>query len=164
MEAKVTLEQKDIFRFLLYYLYVKPVGALYLLVGLGAVGAGVYFITAGNNMGIYLIVFAAIYLALQPYVLFTKSKKVSSNPFFKEPTVYRFSEEKIEIRLPDGDETELLWENVYRFVRSREEYYMFLDRQRANIIPVRTLGPSSEELEKMVRKMMDPKKVRGLKK
>lgn len=162
MEVKVTLTQKDIFYYLVYYLYMGITGFLYVFVGAGAIACGVYFIVNGNKMGIYLMLFAFIYLFLQPYVILLKSKKAAKNPYFSRPTTYVFTEEKITFVMQDGDGADLHWENLYRIAKFNKYYFIFLDKERGHIVPAKFFADQGS-FESLVKKMLPKGKIKGIK-
>lgn len=161
MEARVTLTKKDISRYLFFYLYLKPVGLLYVLVGMIAICCGIFFLTKGNQLGIFLLLFAAIYLALQPYVISIRAKKHAENPYFSLPTVYRFTENGIDITDPENETCHVTWEQIYHISFFREEMFLFFDKDRGNILPLRCFDDGGKKVAAFLATRLPKQKLHG---
>ena len=163
MKASVKIEKKDLFIFLLYHMYMRAMGIVYLVVGLLALAGGIWFLVSGNRSGIFLLLIAAVYFVLQPCMLYLKAAQQAKLPVLRKETFYDFSREGIRVSQDETDASTLKWEKIRRFVKFGGEYMIYLDDIHANIVPERTLSCEPQALDALVREMLPKKNRRGIK-
>ncbi len=163
VQANVKLEKKDYFRFLLYYMYARPSAFLYLAVGCICIGGGIYFVCHGNSTGAALIIVSLLYFLAQPLVLYLKSVTTLQDERLKRTTRYLFSEGSILISQDEGDlgPATLFWTDVEKMVSFAGEYFIYIDKNHANIIPAQSFEGSEKDMEEIARKHLPDKKRRG---
>ena len=162
MKATVELNKDHFSRFLLYYMYLRPAGIGYLLVGLLALAGGIVFLVQGNKTGIFLIILAVIYYVLQPVMIRTRAKSQANDPRMTARTYYEFKEEGFDIS-QDGTEVLLIpWKRVKKIVSFQGLYILFFDLKRANIIPKESFSCNTDRVDELILKVMPRKSVKGI--
>lgn len=161
MNADVRLTKKELFRFLLYHMYFRPSGIIYAAVGLLSLGGGIYYVVSGNYSGFFLIAISAIYFILQPLLLYIKAGQQIKNQVFQDTTHYHFSDVSILVWQKIGEESELKWEDVFRFVKTKQAYYLYVDGAHANILPRASVEGDPARLDEMIRRNLKKQQLRG---
>ena len=159
MKAKVRLGKKELFRFLFYHMYFRPVGLIYLIVGVLSMGGGIYYLILQNTSGIFLILISLVYFVLQPILLWGKAANQAKNPIFASDTYYEFSETGIKVWQEGVEPSELQWQNVWRVVKAAKDYYIYVDAAHGNIIPKESFQFDTSSLDEIVKRNV-PKNVR----
>lgn len=142
-------------------MYFRPSGIIYALVGLLSLGGGIYYILSGNMSGIFLVAISGVYFILQPLLLWIKAGQQIKNQVFRETTCYHFSDVGILVWQKVGEESELKWDDVYRFVRTKKAYYLYVDGAHANILPRSSVEGDPEDLDKMIVRNLKKQQLRG---
>lgn len=163
MKADVKLTQKDLFTFLMYHMYMRPTGLIYLLVGLCSLVGGIWFLVKGNTSGIFLLLVSAVYFILQPVMLYIRAGQQVKQPILQKETHYELTEAGIRVWQEDTDVSTLDWARIRRFVRFGGEYLLYLDDIHANIIPEKDFSAPTEEINAFAAKMLPKKNRRGVK-
>ncbi len=159
MKADVKLDKTDLFRFMFYHMYMRPVGLVYLLVGLVSLAGGIYFIVNGNNSGIFLVVISAVYFILQPLFLYFKAVQQSKQEEMQRNTVYVL--DSVGLHAYQGaDSSTLPWDKVYKAVIFSGELIIYLTDVRANVIPLDRFLDKDETIA-YLQEMIPKKKRRG---
>ncbi len=159
MKADVRLDKMDLFRFMFYHMYMRPTGLIYLLVGMGALAAGIWFLSSGNGSGVFLIVISAVYFVLQPLFLYMKAAQQSRQEVLQRNTVYLIDGTGLHA-FQGADSSSLPWDKVYKAVVFAGELIIYMTDVRANIIPIRTIQDKEETLS-FLQEMLPKKKRRG---
>ena len=159
MKADVKLTKTDLFRFMFYHMYMRPTGLIYLVVGLLSLAGGIYFLTSGNNSGIFLILISAVYFVLQPVFLWFKASQQSKQEVLQHSTVYLFDEAGMHA-YQGAESSSLPYEKIYRAAVFSGELIIYLTDIRANIIPLDALEDSEETLA-YLQEMIPKNKRRG---
>lgn len=85
-------------------------------------------------------VFAASYLFVMPTMLKLSSKSVfKKNPQYKYPFIYQFSNECIKLTI-NKKVTVIKWDDLYKFVETKDTFLIHIARGRAFIVPKRCLS------------------------
>lgn len=163
IKATVRLEKKDLFGFLFYHMYMRPSGMVYALVGLLSVGGGVYYLIKGNMSGIFLILVAAVYFVLQPFMLYLKAAQQAKNPVFAKDTHYSFSENGITVWQEGIEPSVLQWQNVRKFVKFGRLYFFYVDASHGNIVPKSAFILNPERMDELVVRVLPKERRKGFK-
>lgn len=161
MKARVRLGKKELFAFLFYHMYFRPMGIVYGLIGLLALGGGIYYLVQGNKSGIFLLIICGVYFVIQPVMLLVRAVQQSKNPQFAVDTLYEFSEEGITVYQQEDDKASLPWENVSRFVKFSKYYFIYVDAAHGNILPKDAFSSDTAALDTLVVKMLPKERRRG---
>lgn len=163
MKATVKLTKKELFSFLFYHMYMRPVGIVYALVGLASIAGGIYYLVKGNNSGIFLLLIAGVYFLVQPFMLYLKAAQQAKNVVFANNTYYDFQEEGIAV-WQDGIEPSVLqWQNVKRFVKFGKNYFFYVDAAHGNIIPRSAFECNPDKVDAFLVRILPKEKRRGFK-
>ena len=104
---------------------------------------GVLFRPAGIVVDWTMIltaVFASTYLFVMPTMLKFSSKSIfKRNPQYKYPFFYHFSNECIKLTI-NKKVTIINWDNLYKFVETKDTFLIHIARGRAYIVPKRSLA------------------------
>ncbi|MBR6322683.1 MAG: YcxB family protein [Lachnospiraceae bacterium] len=160
MKIEARIGRTDLFRFMFYHMYMRPTGLIYLVVGLAALGAGIWFLTTGNSGGVFLIVISGVYFVLQPAFLYVKAGQQASDENIRRTTVYSFDSEGIHAE-QEGQESTLFWEKVYKAVYFAGELIIYQTDVRANIVPLPRESADTAEVLEIIRENLPKKKIRG---
>ena len=161
MKATVKLGKKELFVFLFYHMYIRPSGLLYLLVGLGSIAGGIYYIVNGNNSGIFLLLIAAVYFIIQPLMLYLKASQQAKNAVFSSETFYAFDEEGVAVWQEGIEPSVLQWQNVRKFVKFGKYYFLYVDAAHGNIIPASSIEGNPAKLDELIVRVLPKEKRRG---
>jgi len=159
MKADVRLERTDLFRFMFYHMYMRPTGLIYLLVGLLALGAGIWFLTTGNSGGVFLIVIAGVYFVLQPLFLYMKASQQIRQDALQKNTVYLVDGTGLHA-FQGADSSSLPWDKVFKAAVFAGELIIYMNESRANIIPLRMMSDREKTIS-YLKEMLPKKKRRG---
>ena len=152
----VKLTTKDIFRFNIYQAYRGTQGIISVLLPIA-----ILFILWKNrqdftteNMLVYAAI-AIILLVYMPISLYLRSKAAfKKNKALANPLHFEFTEENIQVS--QGEQSvELKWENVYKFVPSKNALLLYTNRVHAYILPKEQIGEQTTGLVQLAQKKLD---------
>lgn len=161
VQVKVCVGKKELFRFLLYHNYGKPLGILQVAFSIGClIWAAVSWGEVRLFSSLLLILMGCMFTILEPVNLYWKAMQQAKQPFFSRSMCYTFSAE--EITLTQGEETaSAKWDELWKIVRRPSAIYLFFTPVRANIIPLDELGTVADGIMKLARQTMDASQVKG---
>ncbi|MBR5336645.1 MAG: YcxB family protein [Lachnospiraceae bacterium] len=137
---KVNVDDKDLFRFLLYHNFHGAQGKLGILIAILAFVAAV--ITFGRVEMFYTVAYivcGVLFLVYTPLSLKLKAKRqFQLVPDLKEEMTYEFSDEGIVSSLKDQS-VQVKWINLFKIVGIKDYIYIYTDRMHASIIPKRCI-------------------------
>lgn len=164
LELKVSLDAKQYYHFNLYHCYHSFNGILGIFLGILCIVYGVFGCVAGKTaepMQIALLfIFGIVILVYNPIALYIRSKRrFLTNPVMKNPVMYCFSSKGIMLKQGEVEE-EMLWENLYKIVKTKESMIFYLTKYHANIIPLSEIGDDYDKVCAIIGRYADKKVVR----
>ncbi len=143
---------KDMYRFMIYYSYYGFRGIVNLIISIGAI----ILLINGADEGYafnkaLLIIIASLFTVINPIQLYLKAaKQVKLTPMFQQPLDYKVNEEGISVRLKEEEMT-LAWEDIYKIVETRKDFYFYTSINRAHILPKEGYQEQCELMRELVR-------------
>lgn len=148
MKFHTQLKAKDIFKFSLAYTYsgVQALLTIFML----AVGGYMIYAGLSHTQGqaniIFGVVVIALFVVINPLMLYVKAKKqVLENPVYKKPTYYTLQEDGIFVELGDENAT-IEWIRVYKISHFMGLTLLYTGRKQAFVFPDYELGDTKEEM------------------
>lgn len=137
-EIKFSYQTKvsDMYRFLMQFSYHGIRGIINLVISIGALVL-LFTGAAGGEVfnKVLLILIAALFTIIQPILLYYKAaKQVKLTPMFQQPLDYVINDRGITVRLKE-EEMVLAWEDIYKIVETKKDFYFYMSFNRAHILP-----------------------------
>lgn len=137
-EIKFSYQTKvsDMYRFLMQYSYGGFRGIINLVISIGALVLLFTGADGGNAFNkVLLILIAALFTVIEPIILYYKAaRQVKLTPMFQQPLDYVINEQGIQVRLNE-EEMVLVWEDIYKIVETKKDFYFYMSLNRAHILP-----------------------------
>ena len=161
--ARVKINQKELRAYLFYATFHSFQGILSILLGLLTIAAGVFYLTQGNKNGIFFFCMAAVFFIVQPLMIMLQAKMQSKHAVFQQETNYEFDEKELRAWQEGVEPAGVTWENLYRVVKSRQYYFIFTDKYRANIVPAEsfTNEGGAAEFDRLIQRILPKEKKKG---
>ncbi len=139
-EFDVDINVKDMYSFLMNNTYRKFSGILWVIMGIAAVVLAVY--TRGKvnvSYTVLLLVFAVIFLVLNPVVLYLKARRqIKNNAYFAIPLHFTLDEDKITVSQGENSQS-VTWQEIYKAVKYSSNVIIYITDIRTFIWPKRCL-------------------------
>ena len=165
LEIKVTMTAEHLFTFSMYNSY----NGWKLIFAIGFTLAWIVILFATWNMEAsvwhqkLLMAFCIlIFPALQPYLLWSSTKKQSQTHGFSTPVTIKLAHNHIYIEQA-GHCGDFEWARIKRFVRIKSMFIMDMGSGRAYVIPDESIRGREQELVDLVKKQLPETKTKGLK-
>ena len=137
-----TPDEQTMFEFMLYHSYANVMGVLSVILGLGAIVMVVVGIIAKFS-AIQIVLFGAIgamFLANSPITLKRRARKQAEAMKDPKNTItYTFSDEGFDMARGEKEYADFKWERIYKIKEGKNGFYMYLERNRAFVIPVNAI-------------------------
>lgn len=150
-EPKFTIVAKPdrttMFRFMVYHSYANLLGVLSVLIGIGAITMVVISIVqkAGSLQIILFGIVAVMFISNSPLGLWFKAKKQSAIiSDEKNAITYTFSDEGFDMSRGEDEYADFEWSHMYKVKEGELGYYMYLEKNRAFVVPKADLEAGSE--------------------
>lgn len=143
----------DMYRFLMRYSYQGFRGVVNLVISIGAFA----LLIAGADQGyafnkVLLILAACLFTVIQPIMLYYKAaKQVKLSPMFQQPLDYCINDQGVTVRLKE-EQMILEWENIYKIVETKKDFYFYMSFDRAHILPKEGYQDQCEQMRELIRK------------
>lgn len=143
----------DMYRFLMQYSYHGFRGIVNLVISIGALA----LLITGADQGyafnrVLLILAAALFTVIQPVKLFyMAAKQIKLSPMFQQPLDYQIDDSGVTVRLKE-DEMLLAWDNIYKIVETRKDFYFYMSFDRAHILTKEGYRDQCELMRELIRK------------
>ena len=131
-------DEQTMYEFMLYHSYMNVMGMISIALGLGAVVMVVIGILQGYST-IQIVLFAAIavmFIANSPVTLKRRARKQSemlSDP--KNMITYTFSDEGFDMARGENEYADFAWDRIFKVKEGKHGFYIYLERNRAFVIP-----------------------------
>ena len=165
MEIKVTMTAEHLFTFSMYNSY----NGWKLIFAIGFTLAWIVILFATWNMEAsvwhqkLLMAFCIlIFPALQPYLLWSSTKKQAQTYGFSTPVTIKLAHNHIYIEQA-GHCGDFEWARIKRFVRIKSMFIMDMGSGRAYVIPDESIRGREQELVDLVKNQLPETKTKGLK-
>ena len=158
---EVKMTQKIMYNFLMNHTYRSLSGIMGILFGIAAfVIMGVtYGDVPSWQSGVYLL-FGVWFLLYLPVSLFTRSaKQVKLNPVFKKPINYVIGDGGI-TTMQDEKQALIQWEDMLKVTETKMSLLAYTGKRYSFVLPKECMGDQYEAVVKMIRRHMDPGKVK----
>ncbi|MDD5937274.1 MAG: YcxB family protein [Clostridiales bacterium] len=143
----------DMYRFLMQYSYSGMRAVVNLVISIGAI----VLLCSGADGGYafnkaLLIIIAALFTVIQPVLLYYKAaKQVKLTPMFQQPLDYTINDTGVTVRLKE-EEMVLAWEDVYKIVETKKDFYFYMSFNRAHILPKEGFADQCAVMRELIRK------------
>lgn len=97
MKAEVRITEKELRSYLFFTTYSSFTGILSVILGIAAIGAGIFYLANANQTGVFFLIMAAVFFVMQPALLLMNAKKQAKNRIFSVTTCYFFNESGITV-------------------------------------------------------------------
>ena len=150
----VQLTKEHLFDFLLYHTFSKASGFLVNMLGMGVIVIGVVMQVMGRgdfeHFLLYVIAGGA-FLSYTPILLKIRAnKQMKTNPEYKDPKEYIFSEADGIVVAQNGKNTKYSWDQIQRTVTTPKTIGIYYGRDLAFIIPKESFGDRFVPIMQMV--------------
>ena len=161
--ARVKINQKELRAYLFYATFHSFQGALSIILGLLTIAAGIFYLTQGNQNGIFFFLMAAVFFIVQPLMIMLQAKMQSKHTVFQQETNYEFDEKALRAWQEGVEPASVTWENLYRVVKNGQYYFIFTDKYRANIVPAEsfTNEGGAAEFDRLIQRILPKEKKKG---
>lgn len=152
IKTTITVDEKDLFHFMLQHTYRCVGGALSLLFSIGAFILLLNcFATVDTSYKIILIICSALFTVINPLMLLQRARKqVKRNPAFSVPIEYIFT--KKGFIMQQGEEKATAeWKDLWKIRDGKKYLFLYSNTVRANIIPKKQLGEQAGELSRLIK-------------
>ncbi len=154
LEFEVMMSSGVLYDYLLRHSYSSAVG----LIGscFGAFGIIMFFCYGG---WLYLIM-GVIVLVYLPITLFKRSKMVMlTNPAYKRPLKYRFTEKGFSVRQDDA-KSSVEWDGCRKAVSTKKSIIIYTGKNNASIFPREQIPGGASALIGVIARHMEPKRIK----
>lgn len=155
LEIDVQVDTRVLYDYMLYHMYHGMAGILGTMVGLFLVA---YYIGYGGSL-LYLIGGIVVILYLPVSLYMTAKKQALTNPAFKEPLHYAFTEEGIEVSQGDAHDS-MKWSGMQKAVSTGKSIILYTSKVNASIFPRKACGDQVINLISIIATHMPPQKVK----
>lgn len=162
IRGKVKLEKKDLFLFLLHHMYFNTTGIIYSAIAVFAFAGGIYYLVNGNRSGVYLLLISLVYFVLMPLMLYRKAVDQSKNEILSKETSYILNEEGIHAFQEGREPSDAPWQDITRIVYFAGEFFIYISRVRANILPASAFDKDTAEIKALFKKVMPKGRLKGI--
>jgi hypothetical protein len=137
----ITLTEKDMYRFNLYQMYTGFNGIFSVVAGIGMFVWAI--VSVGRVQGTYTamyILFGILFLIYMPVSLLLRVKHTFAASDVLKGTLH-YSVDKSGIAVSQGDaNAKLTWDQVYKFVATKNHVLIYSTRTNAYVVPCDQLG------------------------
>ena len=160
-EFEVNMTVDDMYNFNVYHNYHNISGIAGLLLGVVALAIA---IMSYNQFDISYVLmmgfFGLFFTIITPVRILLKSaQQVKLTPMFRKPLKYTISEDTITIVQEDAC-VEIPWSDVYRVKGTNKSLVVYVTSVRAYIFPKRDMKDQEDMTLSIIRKMVEPKKIK----
>lgn len=165
MEKELTFQVKintgDLFHFFMYHAYSRFSGIFSIVFGLAMFVLMAY--TYGSvpiGQSILYGLFGLFFLIFNPINFYMKAySQIKNSKAFHDPIIYTFHEEGVTTKQKEESAT-IPWGNIQKIVTTKRCIILYVTKVRANIIPKNVVGNDYDQLIQVIKKSMEPVKVR----
>lgn len=168
IQFDVDLRVSDLYAFSMRHTYFSVSGVFGLIISLGSlIICALRYSALDRTSVIALIIIGLLFTVVQPLMLYSKAvKQRKQNKDINAPLHYQLGEEGIEVR--QGEQTAIVhWYDVRKMVQTSKALYLYMSPVRAFIFPKAQCDGHFEEINSMVKLMLekykdyDPSEVKG---
>ena len=132
-------DRQTMYDFMLYHSYANVLGVLSVLIGIGAIVMVVLSLTSEEPQLMQAVLFgmvAVMFIANSPLTLWFRAKKQSDIICDEKNTItYTFSDAGFDMSRGEDEYADFEWSRMYRIKEGRTGFYMYLEKNRAFVIP-----------------------------
>lgn len=151
-------DQKTMFDFMFYHSYANVLGILSILIGLAAIGM-VVFSVVQNTGTLQIILFGAVavmFISNSPFTLWFRAKKQSDLICDEKNTItYTFSDAGFDMSRGESEYADFTWENMYKVKEGKLGYYMYIEKNRAFVVPKADLSLNETEFKALLKRHVE---------
>ena len=155
------MKTEYMYDFMLHYNYTHVSGLLGVLIGILALGYGIFGLIGGDIGGAMIwFLLSFFFLVFTPRTMKARAKsQVEKVEMFQKPLEYEVSEVGITVK-QDEQQVTNPWESVSKVVSTKRSIIVYMGRVRVLIFPKECLGEQYEEVVKMLRAHMPAARVK----
>ena len=170
IKVKVKDTEKELFRFRIFNLFHQELMSMIIMSSI-LIGFGVVMFIFGDSLGLFIasLIIGIILLPATMLTTYTGTKKhFSKNPqFLEHERIFEFDEENYKIiTVREGVENvfEGKYEELYRTYMTKTNFYLYINKKQAFIVPYNCfIEGSVEELLEIFKGKIPQKSLRGTK-
>lgn len=163
MEAKfeVKMTRKIMYNFLMNHTYRSFTGVIGILFGLSAIAMGVMSMGQAEVWQTCLYLFFGIWFLLYlPVSLYSRAgRQVKTNPTFKSPIGYTINDRGISTNQGDRH-AHIAWTDMQKVTETKLSLLAYTGKRYSFVLPKESMGSQYDTVVKLMKKNMDPKKVK----
>lgn len=161
LEIDVQLNAEQYYHFNIYHCYHSLNGFVSIFMGVICMAYGILFYKQLRLAQVVMFLLLGIlFLVYNPVALYLRSKRrFLSNPVMKNPVTYIFRESGILLKQGEVEE-EMLWDSIYKIIKTKESMIFYLTKYHANIIPLEEIGTEYENVCRYIAQYADAKAVK----
>ncbi len=148
MKFHTQLTAKEIFKFSLIYSYtgVSGIMAVFMMImGVLMCYRGIA-LNAGATYIVFGLVIIALFVAINPIMLYTKAKnQAATNNNYKQPTYYTLTDDGIKVEIGE-DSGVIEWWRIQKVRHILGLYIFYTGRQQAFVFPEEDLGEQKQQI------------------
>lgn len=151
-------DRKTMFDFMMYHSYASVPGILSILIGIGAIAMVVVGLINKSDT-LQIVLFAAVavmFVANSPVTLWFKAKKQSKLICSEMNTItYTFSDAGFDMSRGDDEYADFEWSHMYKVKESENAFYMYLEKNRAFVVPKNDIDGSIDEFKELLKRRVE---------
>lgn len=156
LELDVQIDAGQYYHFNLYHCYHSFQGWMSVILGIACIAYGIAFCQYLDTAKVVVFILLGImFFVYNPIALYARSKaRFLKNAVLKNPVTYSFSPSGIMLKQGEVQE-EMLWENIYKIVKTKNLMVFYLTKYHANIIPLQSMGDKYDDICSLLLKYAD---------
>lgn len=161
IKFSVNMKISYMYNFMLRHNYTSIPGIIGLMISIGAAVFLAYTFNEQDNMGkaVFFLI-ALMWTIINPLILHNNAvRQVKTNPSYKKPLEYTFSEEGITVAQGEQQET-VPWDRLVKVVRTKKQLIIYSSKIHAFIFPLAEIGDKLEALDAMILSKVEGKQIK----
>lgn len=160
-EFEVKVTQKTMFDFLMAHTYRSFSGWFGIAFGAAALALLIFTFGKVTSTTSAIYAFFAVYLLpAQPVMLyFRAAKQVKLNPGFRQPLLYRISDEGIHSAQGEQEMT-LAWDQIVKASETARSFLLYTGKRYSFILPKECMGEQREIVASLIKTHLKPEQVK----
>lgn len=168
-DIEVGLNWKDLYKFNIYYSYRRVSTWICNLLGLVAIGYGIWSISSGSiTYCLCYILLGCLIIFYSPISLISVSKRLVKAPsILSQKFEYIFCEGGVKVAFVDPDKKDqndakttnyVKWNEIYKAVSRKDVLYIFTGPRRASILPYSELAGKDNQIKELLKSKLESHK------
>ncbi len=150
------------YEFIMYHSYKNVIGIISILLGVFSLGMLIYSLCTQAPL-IQTVLFAIVtfmFASNSPFTLKSRAKKQSELVCDEKNTItYTLSDAGFDLSRGDDEYAPYDWDHMFKVVEGKLGYFMYLEKNRAFVVPKVDIPISEEAFRDLLKKNMDEKRI-----